>query len=45
MTDAAAQRLDALLKTRPKEDGYAYRRAFLAKGVSELQPGERADVS
>lgn len=45
MTDAAARQLETLLKDHPQEDGYAYRRTFLAKGVSELQPGERADVS
>jgi len=45
MTDEGARQLEALLKVQPKEDGYDYRRAFLAKSVSELQPGERADVS
>jgi len=45
MTDAAARALDLRLRELPREEPYTFRRANLARGLSELQPGERADVS
>src|SRR5688500_16768396 len=45
MTDRAARSLDGVLRSLPKEPAYEFRRATLAKGLSELPAGERADVS
>ena len=45
MKDAQAKALETLLRTLPKDDAYALRRSSFVRGVSELQPGERADVS
>lgn len=45
LPDQVAFALEARLKELPREPAYEYRRTALAKGVSELQPGERADVS
>jgi hypothetical protein len=45
MPDKAAQALDRLLAQLPKSDEYAYRKSVITRGVSELLPGERADVS
>lgn len=45
MPDKAAQALDQLLRQLPKSDEYAYRKSVITRGVSELLPGERADVS
>ena len=45
MKDAQAKALESLLRTLPKDDAYGLRRCSFERGVSELQPGERADVS
>jgi hypothetical protein len=44
-TDRAASALDALLKTLPKAPEYDYRHAVVTKAPTELNPGERSDVS
>jgi hypothetical protein len=44
-TDRAARALDALLKTLPKAKEYDYRHAVVTKAPTELNPGERSDVS
>lgn len=45
MPDRAAQALDAILKTLPRTDEFAYRKIVSEKSLTELSPGERADVS
>ena len=45
MPDKAARALDALLKTLPKTKDYEYRKALVARPPTELNPGERSDVS
>src|SRR4051812_28710584 len=45
MTDAQARALEARLKALPRDDAFAFRRHSFERGVSELQAGERADVS
>ncbi len=45
LTDRQAQALDAILKALPKDDAFRYRKAVVARGSSELLPGERSDVS
>src|ERR1700730_4716437 len=45
MRDKQATALEARLKSLPKDDAFAFRRLSLGRGLSELQPGERADVS
>jgi hypothetical protein len=46
MKDAQAKALEERLRSLPKDDeAYALRRCSFVRGVSELQPGERADVS
>jgi hypothetical protein len=45
MLDRAASALDALLKTLPKTPDYEYRHAIVTKAPTELNPGERSDVS
>src|SRR5581483_3684005 len=45
MADKAAQALDALLKTLPRTPEYDYRHAVVTKAPTELNPGERSDVS
>lgn len=45
MKDAQAKALDEVLRSLPKDDVYSLRRCSFERGVSELQPGERADVS
>src|SRR4051812_1080425 len=44
-TDRAAGALDALLKTLPKSPEFDYRHAVVTKAPTELNPGERSDVS
>ncbi len=44
-TDRAAKALDALLRTLPHTPDYEYRKAISAKAPTELNPGERSDVS
>lgn len=45
MTDRQAFALDALLKALPKDAAYAYRKAVIERGPTEVSPGERSDVS
>lgn len=45
MPDRAAQALDAILRTLPRTDEFAYRKIISEKSLTELSPGERADVS
>lgn len=45
MLDKYARQLDTLLKTLPKTKDFEYRKAVSQKGISELNPGERSDVS
>ena len=46
MKDAQAKALEARLRDLPKDDdAFTLRRCSFERGVSELQPGERADVS
>src|SRR5436853_5289917 len=44
-TDDAARRLDALLAALPKERAFEYRHAVITRAPTELNPGERSDVS
>jgi hypothetical protein len=45
MSDRQARQLDTLLKSLPKTKDHAYRKAVVAKAPTELNPGERSDVS
>jgi hypothetical protein len=45
LTDRQALALDAILKALPREDVFHYRKATVARGASEILPGERCDVS
>lgn len=45
MTDRAARTLDALLKSLPRAPEYGYRHAVITKAPTEVNPGERSDVS
>jgi hypothetical protein len=45
MPDRQARQLDTLLKSMPKSKDHAYRKAVVAKAPTELNPGERSDVS
>lgn len=45
MSDKAARAVDALLKALPKTPEYEYRKALVANAPTELNPGERSDVS
>src|SRR5262249_27922347 len=45
MPDKQARALDALLKALPRAPEYAYRKAVTARAPTELNPGERSDVS
>lgn len=45
VTDDQARALEAILKTHSKDSAFAYRQLVLAKGQSEVLPGERSDVS
>jgi hypothetical protein len=44
-TDRAARALDTLLRALPHTKEYEYRKAVSAKAPTELNPGERSDVS
>ena len=44
-SDRAASALDAVLRSLPKTPEYEYRKAISAKAPTELNPGERSDVS
>src|SRR6201987_6233549 len=45
MPDKAARALDGPLKALPKGKEYEYRKAVVARPPTELNPGERSDVS
>ncbi len=45
LTDRQAVALDGILKALPTDDAFRYRKATVARGASEVLPGERADVS
>ena len=45
MPDKQARAVDTLLKALPKTKEYAYRKAVVARAPTELNPGERSDVS
>src|SRR4051812_36577768 len=45
MSDRQARDLDTLLKSLPTTDEYRYRHLVTAKAATELNPGERSDVS
>ena len=45
MKDVQAKALEERLRGLPGDDAHALRRSAFERGVSELQPGERADVS
>ena len=45
MPDRAARAVDALLRTLPKTKDYEYRKALVTRPPTELNPGERSDVS
>jgi hypothetical protein len=45
MPDAAAKALDKVLRTLPTTDAHAYRHAVVTRAPTELNPGERSDVS
>lgn len=45
MQDRQAFALEAVLKALPRDDAHRYRKAVLARGASEVLPGDRSDVS
>ena len=45
MPDRAAQALDAILRRLPANDDHSYRHALVTRSPTELNPGERSDVS
>lgn len=45
MLDRAAQTLDGLLKSLPRTPEYEYRHLVTTKAPTEINPGERSDVS
>jgi hypothetical protein len=45
MTDKQARNLEAILKGLPKSDEFAYKKTVFHKAPTELNPGERSDVS
>jgi hypothetical protein len=45
MPDAAARTLDALLKSLPRTPEHEYRHLITTKAPTEVNPGERSDVS
>jgi hypothetical protein len=45
LQDRQAHAVEALLKTLPRDKEYAYRRLAKAGAATELNPGERSDVS
>jgi hypothetical protein len=45
MTDRQAFAVDAILRGLPKDQSFAYRKAVIERGPTELLPGDRADVS
>jgi hypothetical protein len=45
LTDRQAIALDTILKALPRDEAFRYRKATVARGASEVLPGERSDVS
>jgi hypothetical protein len=45
MTDKAARAVETILRELPRTKEYAYRKAMLPQAATELNPGERSDVS
>ena len=45
MRDQQARALDTLIKSLPKSEEYSYRHAVKTPATSEVNPGERSDVS
>ncbi len=45
MPDKSARAVDALLRTLPKTKDYEYRKSLVSRPPTELNPGERSDVS
>jgi hypothetical protein len=45
VTDRQAFALETLLKALPQDEAFRYRKASVARGASEVLPGERSDVS
>src|SRR5260370_36347509 len=45
MPDKHARALDALLKSLPRTEEYRYRHAVVGKAATEVNSGERSDVS
>ena len=45
MPDKSARAVDALLKSLPKTKDYEYRKNLVGRPPTELNPGERSDVS
>lgn len=45
MKDKQAKRLDAKLRSLPRDEAFGFRRLSYPRGLAELQAGERADVS
>ena len=45
MTDKAAQALESLLAATPEGKDYEYRKLITPKSISEINDGERSDVS
>jgi hypothetical protein len=45
MPDRAARALDAVLRALPRSAEHAYRHALVGRAPTELNPGERSDVS
>src|SRR5271155_2344441 len=45
MTDKAAKAVETILRELPSTKDYAYRKALLPQAATELNPGERSDVS
>jgi hypothetical protein len=43
--DRTARALEQVIKALPKGDEFAYRKAVVERGPSEVMPGERSDVS
>jgi hypothetical protein len=45
MADKSARALDVLLRTLPRSREYEYRKSIVSRAPTELNPGERSDVS
>src|SRR5437879_217884 len=45
MTDRQAAAVEQIVKSLPRDEVFRYRKSVIAKGASEILPGERSDVS